>query len=69
MPQYIVDLTPLEHAKREEAYALLRDFSFAATRIINNRELEAAQITWNSPEDFESSPIFPKGCSCRIIAY
>lgn len=64
MPRYRVDLSSLDPLKREEAFETLDKNSFFAERVIGKNGLEAAFVNWNLSEDFESSPIFPKGCSC-----
>lgn len=69
MPRYIVDLRNLKPEEREAAFILLRDNSFLATRIIGSNGLEGADVTWDSHQDFKTSPIYPKGCPCKLEAY
>ena len=68
MARYRVDLSGIDINKREEICDLLRDYSFFIERVIVKHSLEAVIVNWDSPEDFESSPIFPKGCPCTLIA-
>ncbi len=68
MATFLVDLTSLDENKRDEAFQLMNDYSEMAFRVINKGKTEAAQIVWTSPEDFESSPVFPKGCQCTRIS-
>lgn len=67
MRRYRVDLSVLDIDKREEAYDLLNGYAFFTERIISKNGLEAVIVNWNSVEDFENSPIFPKGCPCVPI--
>ena len=69
MLRYHVDLSSLDVSKRNEAYQLLDDYSFFAERVIGKNGLEAVIVNWDLSEDFESSPIFPKGCPCTLISY
>lgn len=69
MPRYIVDLRSLEPEERDAAFILLRDYSFLAARIMGKSGLEGADVIWDSQQDFQTSPIYPKGCPCRLEAY
>ena len=68
MATFLVDLTSLDENKRDEAFQLMNDYSEMAFRVISKGKMEAAQVVWTSPEDFESSPVFPKGCQCTRIS-
>jgi len=68
MAMFLVDLTSLDENKRDEAFQLMNDYSEMALRVINNGKTEAAKVIWTSPEDFENSPVFPKGCQCTRIS-
>lgn len=68
MATFLVDLTSLDENKRDEAFQLMNDYSEMAFRVIRKGKMEAAQVVWTSPEDFESSPVFPKGCQCTRIS-
>ncbi len=68
MATFLVDLTSLDENNRDEAFQLMNDYSEMAFRVISNGKMEAAQVVWTSPEDFESSPVFPKGCQCTRIS-
>lgn len=68
MQIYHVDLSSIEPSKREETFEVLDKNSFFASRVIGKSGLEAAIVNWDLSEDFESSPIFPKGCPCTRIS-
>lgn len=68
MERYRVDLSGIDVSKREEIYHLLDSHSHFAECVINGNSLEAVIVNWASPEDFESSPVFPKGCQCTRIS-
>ena len=69
MARYRVDLSGIDINKREEVCDLLRDYSNFIERVIVENSLVAVIVNWDSPEDFESSPVFPKGCPCTLIAH
>ncbi len=69
MARYHVDLSGIDTDKREEVCDLLRDYSNFIERVIVENSLVAVIVNWDSPEDFESSPVFPKGCPCTLIAH
>lgn len=69
MTRYHVDLSGIDTDKREEVYRLLDDYSHFTECVIGKDGLKAVIVNWDSPEDFESSPVFPKGCPCTLIAY
>ncbi len=64
MQRYCVDLSSLSPSEREEACELLSGFSHFIERIIGKNGLEAVIVNWTSPNNFESSSVFPKGCPC-----
>lgn len=68
MARYRVDLSGIDTNKREEICDLLRDYSFFIERVIVEHSLEAVIVNWDSTEDFETSPVFPKGCQCTRIS-
>ncbi len=68
MARYRVDLSGIDTDKREEIYQLLDSYSHFAECVISGNVLEAVIVNWDSPEDFESSPVFPKGCQCTRIS-
>ena len=68
MARYRVDLSGIDTSKREEICDLLNDYSNFIERVIVEHSLEAVIVNWDSTEDFESSPVFPKGCPCTLIA-
>lgn len=69
MLRYRVDLSSLDASKREEACILFDGYSFFVERVIGKDGLEAAIVNWDLQEDFESSPVFPKGCQCVLLPY
>lgn len=69
MPRYIVDLRSLERHEREAAYRQIDKLSFMTTMILGEEGLEGADVVWNLKEDFESSPAYPKGCPCKLVAH
>ena len=68
LPQYVVDLRRLSPAERESAFQALQDYSFLAVRVFGETGLESVNVTWTSTEDFKTSPVYPKGCPCRLTA-
>lgn len=69
MQRYRVDLSSLEPSKREEIFELLDSYSHFAESVIGKNGLEAVIVNWTSSEDFESSPVFPKGCPCVLLPH
>lgn len=70
MSMFLVDLESLNEDEREEAFQLMKGFSENAFRVLDKHgKTKAAQVIWTSSEDFESSPIFPKGCPCTRLSY
>ena len=69
MQRYRVDLSSLEPSKREEAFELPDGYSHFAECVISEGKLEAVIVNWDSSEDFESSPVFPKGCPCVLLPH
>ena len=63
----IVDLRGLSPAEREAAYKQIDGFSFSTDRILGETGLEAAEVLWDLPEDFPTSPAFPSGCPYREV--
>lgn len=67
MKRYYVDVSGLDVNKKQEVYQLLDDYSYFTEIVQNNNNLEAIIVNWSSPNDFEGSPIFPKGCPCTLL--
>lgn len=65
--RYIVDLRSLEPAERKAAYEQIDGFSFSTSQVIGEMGLEGADVIWDSPEDFSTSPVFPHGCPYREV--
>lgn len=65
--RYIVDLRGLNPVERKAAYDQIDRFSFMAVQIVGETGLEGVDVTWDSSEDFPTSPIFPRGCPYREV--
>lgn len=63
--KYVVDLRSLAPEDRITAFKRMDSFAFLSSEIIGETGLEGAEIFWDSPEDFLTSPVFPSGCPCR----
>lgn len=70
MAMFLVDLTTIDENKREEVIKQIRQYSGELVlRVVDKHgKMEGAKVVWTSPEDFESSPVFPKGCQCTRLA-
>lgn len=64
---YIVDLRSLKPAERAEAVRRLDSSAFLATEVYEGHQLVAAQVTWNSSEDFLKSSLLPAGCPVQEV--
>lgn len=63
--RYIVDLSSLDPAKRGAAFEQIQHFAFLATRVLGPAGIEAADVIWDSDEDFTKSGLIPAGCRCE----
>lgn len=65
--QYLVDLRSLPDRERQAAFEMIDGFSFVAVRVFGKSGLEYADVIWDRPEPFPTSPVFPLGCSYREV--
>lgn len=62
LKKYVVDLRGLAPEDRIAAFKKMDSFAFLSSEIIAETGLEGAEIFWDLPEDFLTSPAFPVGC-------
>lgn len=78
MKRYYVDLTHFENLEdRAAAYERVDGAAFLCSRVFSKPQvsgfvpkapvLVGLEVSWNSAEDFEKSPVYPSGCSCKPI--
>lgn len=78
MKRYYVDLTHFENLEdRAAAYERVDGAAFLCSRVFSKPQMSGLvpkapvlvglEVIWNSAEDFESSPVYPSGCSCKPI--
>lgn len=67
MKYYLVDLRALPISERAAACKKMSQGAWEVFEQLGNSGLESAKVAWTSPEDFESSVFFPKGCSCTLL--
>lgn len=60
MKYYFVDLRALPISERIAACKKMEQYSWEVFEKVGTSGLESAEVCWTSPEDFESSPCFPK---------
>lgn len=68
MLTYNVDLTALEPAAREAACQRMAAVSWEVFAQYSGHDIVSANVMWSSPEDFQSSAVFPAGCKCKKIS-
>ena len=68
MLTYNVDLTTLEPAARESACQRMAVSAWEVFEQYIGHDLVSANVMWSSPEDFQSSVVFPAGCKCKKIS-
>lgn len=78
MKRYYVDLTHFENLEdRAAAYERVDGAAFLCSRVFSKPQMSGLvpkvpvlvglEVSWNSAEDFERSPVYPSGCSCKPI--
>lgn len=78
MKRYYVDLTHFENLEdRVAAYEQVDGAAFLCSQVFSKTQMSGLvpkapvlvglEVSWNSAEDFESSPVYPSGCSCKPI--
>ena len=65
---YNVDLTALEPAARVAACQRMAAVAWEVFEQYSGHDLVSANVMWSSPEDFQSSAVFPAGCKCKKIS-
>lgn len=65
---YEVNLRSLSPQERLKTYKLLDNYSYFATEIIESGVLVGAKVYWESSENFQTSPVYPKGCPCKQVS-
>lgn len=65
--RYLVDLRGLSPADRKSTFEMIDGFSFVAARVFGESGLEYADVIWDRPEPFPTSPVFPHGCPYQEI--
>ena len=60
--RYVVDLRSLTPAEKKAAIERLERVSFMVTPVFENNTVTAAEVIWDSPENFATSPALPVGC-------
>lgn len=68
MLTYNVDLTALEPAARESACQRMAAVAWEVFEQYSGHDIVSANVMWSSPEDFQSSVVFPAGCKCKKIS-
>lgn len=61
---YLVDLTSLPVSERTAAVEKIRSLAWETYDVFDKYVLVSVKVMWNRKEDFQSSPVFPRGCSC-----
>lgn len=78
MKRYYVDLTHFENLEdRAAAYERVDGAAFLCSRVFSKPQMSGLvpkapvlvglEVSWNSAEGFESSSVYPSGCSCKPI--
>lgn len=65
--RYIVDLRSLDPVERVAIVDKLDSWSFMTSEVYENSKLVAADVIWDSKENFLSLPILPAGCPVEEI--
>ena len=61
---YLVRLDDLPASQRQSALDLLKQSSWEVFDAAEPLFPHSVKVAWTSPENFVSSPCFPKGCRC-----
>lgn len=64
MLMYQVDLTSLTPVDRLAAIDKIKQLAWEAFPQRTAAGITSVKVVWNRHEDFLTSPVFPKGCSC-----
>lgn len=67
MKIYNVDLRDISQEHREEIISDLEKVAFMVQRLLGPGGTFGVKVFWDSEEDFQESPVFPKGCPCRWV--
>jgi len=62
--RYRVDLTSLSLTDRQVAFQNMKTVAWGVYQVLGPSGLEGVDVIWDLPDDFQTSPVFPKGCRC-----
>lgn len=67
MKMYLVNLASLPISERSAAIERIGALAWDIYEKYENGCLTAVKVAWDRQEDFQSSPVYPSGCPCRLL--